>query len=119
MHRNPKILMTRVVQVRNFYPLFEFTLSTRGERERETIFTMLTVPSDLTMCGTSRSPTGLASPRLKNQLASSSVRSQLASPCFRSQLTAFFQNHQESQPIPSGHDVIRTPESISYLVFLL
>ena len=117
MHRNPKTLMTLVVQVRNFYYLLEFTLSTRGERH--TVFTMLTVPSDPTTHGTSSSPTGLASPRLKNQLTSSSIKSQLASPSFRSQLTAFFQNHQESQPIPSGHDVIRTPEFISYLVFLL
>ena len=37
----------------------------------------------------------------------------------KSQLTAFIQNHSESQPIASGHDVIHIPNPISYLGFLL
>ena len=44
---------------------------------------------------------------------------QLASSSFKSQLTAFFQNHKESQPIASGHDVIHIPSPIYYLGFLL
>ena len=57
-----------------FFLLLVF--STRGERD--TIFTMLTVPSDPTTRGASRRPqTRLASPRSESQLASSSIRSQL------------------------------------------
>ena len=102
MHRNPaKPWRLSLVHVRNFYYLLEFSLSTRGERD--TIFTMLTVPSDRTTRGAfRRPPTRLASSRFENQLAS---------PSFGSQLTAFFQNHQESMTISSGHDVIRTPET--------
>ena len=102
MHGNTeKHRRLSLVQVGNVYWLLEFSLSTRGERD--TIFTMLTVPSNPTNARSSRSPqTGLASP---------SFKSQLASPRDKSQLTAFFQNHQESQPIASRHDVIHTPVS--------
>ena len=126
MHRNPekhsKHWRHSVVQVRSFYYLIvslfprvekskfkSFGFSTRGERD--TIFTMLTVPSETTSARASRN-TQLDWPRPgpKNQPASSS---------FKSQLTAFFQNHQESQLIASGHDVINIPSQISYLGFLL
>ena len=46
-------------------------------------------------------------------------KNQLASSKFKSQLTAFIQNHLESQPITSGHDVIHIPSPIFYLGFLL
>ena len=47
-------------------------------------------------------------PGPKNQIALSNSKSQL---------TAFIQNHKESQPITSGHDIIHIP--ISSLGFLL
>ena len=57
--------------------------------------------TDPTNACTSHSPqTGLASP---------SFKSQLASPRDTYQLTAIFKNHQNSQPLASGHDVIHTP----------
>ena len=123
MHRNPEIrvsmeiretLTTLLVQVRNVYWLFELSLSTRGERA--TIFTMLTVPSDPTNASSSFK-SQLASPSFGSQLVSHSFGSQLASSSVRSQLTVclFFQNHHESQPIASGHDVIRT--LVSFLIW--
>ena len=77
-----------------------FRFLTQGERETQLL---LCWPFHLTQQtrGTSR--------RLQTGLASSSFGSQLASPSFRSQLTAFFKNHQHSQPIASGHDIIHTP----------
>ena len=50
-----------------------------------------------------------ASRRPQTGLTPSSFKSQLTSPSFGSQLTAFFLNHQESQPFTFGHDVICTP----------
>ena len=110
-----------LVQVRNVYWLLEFSLPhEETEKEKYTQFLLCWLfHLTLQTRGAFRSPTGLASPRLKNQLASSSVRSQLASSSIRSQLTAFLKNHQNSQPIASGHDVIYTPSPISYLGFLL
>ena len=55
-------------------------------------------------------PTGLASPRLKNQLASPRSEFQV---CFFSKIT------QNPQPIASGHDVIHIPSPISNPFFLL
>ena len=60
-----------------------------------------------------------ASRRPQTGLAASSFKSQLTSPSFGSQLTAFFQNHQESQSIASGHDVIRTPVYFLSGVFIM
>ena len=80
MHRNPETLTTVLVQVRNVYYFLTFRFSTRGERERErhTIFTMLTVPSDPTNARCiPYAPLGLASLRLKNQRASPRNKSQL------------------------------------------
>ena len=37
----------------------------------------------------------------------------------KSQLTAFFQNHQKSQPIAFGHDVIHTPVHFLSGVFIM
>ena len=71
----PKHWRLSLVQVRNVYWLLEFSLSTQGERN--TFFTMLTVPSDPTTCGASRSPNWTGFAQHKNQIASSSVRSQL------------------------------------------
>ena len=68
-------------------------------------------------------PTGLASPRSKNQLASSSFKSQLrwtARPGVRISTNCFFSKiTQNPQPIASGQDVIPNPSIISYPGFLL
>ena len=83
------------------------------ERERDTIFAMLTVPSEPTSRGASRrfNWPGLASPRPENQLASSRLKSQL---------TAFFSKiTQNPQPIASGYDVIHISSHISYPGFSL
>ena len=48
-------------------------------------------------------------PQTTTGLASPMSESQLASPRDRSQQTAFFKNHQNSQTLASGHDVIHTP----------
>ena len=93
----PKHWRLSLVQV---YWLLEFSLSTRGEREAQFL---LCWPFHLTQ------RTRGACRRPQTGLTSSSFKSQLASSSFGSQLTAFFQNRQESQPIPSGHNVIRTP----------
>ena len=63
---------------KTFITFLTFRFSTRGKRD--TISTMLTVPSDPKTHHVD--PNGLASSRLENQLTSSS---------FKSQLTAFFQ----------------------------
>ena len=104
-----------VVQVRKVDWLLEFSLSTRGERDTQFLLCWLFHLTQQTR-GASRSPTGLASPRLKNQLASPRFKSQLVSPSVESQLTAFLKNHQNSQPLASGHS---HPSHISYLGFLL
>ena len=98
----PKHWRLSLVQVRNVYWLLEFSLR---HEERETQF-LLCWPFHLTQLtrGASPSSTGLASPRLKNQLAS---------PSAKSQLTAFFKNHQNSQPIASGHNLSHTPVTFS------
>ena len=90
-----------LVQVRNFYWLLEFSLS----RERHNFYY-----ADRSIWPNKRAEHPVAP---LTRLASSSFKSQLASPRDKSQLTAFFQNHQEPQPIASGHDVIRTPVSFS------
>ena len=59
--------------------------------------------------------TRVRTPQQTTGLASS----RLASSKSQSQLTAFIQNHLESQPIVSGHDVIHIPSPISSLGFLL
>ena len=84
MQGNPKHRRFSVVQVRNVYLLLDFSFSTRGERD--TIFTMLTVPTSPTV----NCPAGLARPRVGSQLTAF-----LISPNF--------------QPIASGYDVIHTP----------
>ena len=43
----------------------------------------------------------------------------LASPRSESQLSAFFKNHQNSQPLASGHDVNHTPVTFTIWGFLL
>ena len=59
MHRNPETLTTFFSSGTKLLPSLSLGFSTRGERD--TIFTMLTVPSDPTTRGTSRRPhwTGL------------------------------------------------------------
>ena len=107
----------------SFFFTFNFSFFS-SRKERDTIFTMLTVPTSFF----SPLPSWTLSPESKSQLtdptnarapcspqtglASSSFKSQLASSSFKSQLTAFFKNHQNSQPIASGHDVIHTPVSL-------
>ena len=82
MHRNPKNTQNTddflCSGMKLLLPTWLLGFSTRGEKD--TISTMLTVPSDLTMHHID--PTGLALPRLENQLAS---------PRSESQLTPFFQ----------------------------
>ena len=68
-----------------FIYFLTFSFSTRGERD--TIFTMLTVPT---------SPT-VNPPRLDWSGPESNLNSLL------------FRNHQKSRPITSGHNVIHTP----------
>ena len=110
MHGNPETLTTLLVQVRNVYYLFFLLLVFFFNEERETQFLPcwlfhLTQKTH----GASRNST---------EFASSSFKSQLASPRIKSHLTAFFfQNHQESQPIAYGHDVIRNPVSFPIRVF--
>ena len=70
----------------------------------DTIFTMLTVPPSLF----SSLPSGTLGPESESPLASPRDESQLASSSVQSELTAFFKNHQNYQPIASGHDVIHT-----------
>ena len=68
-----------------FLPFLTFSLSTRGERG--TIFTMLTVPT---------------SPAVNFPIWTGPAQSQIST-------DAFLKNHQKSQPLTSGHDVIHTP----------
>ena len=103
MHRNPKTLTTFFSSGTKLL-LPSWLLGFQHE-ERNTIFTMLTVPSGPTTHGAPRRPTGLGSPRLKNQLAS---------PRSESQLTVFFSKiTQNPQPIASVHDVIHILSLIS------
>ena len=122
MHRNPEIRETLTTLGSSGTKLLlpSWLLGFQHE-ERETQFLQcwlfhLTPPRAEHLVD----PTGLASPRLKNQFASPRSESQVASSTFKSQLTAFFSKiTQNPQPIASGHDVILIPSSISYPVFLL
>ena len=82
--------------------LLTFRFSTRGERD--TIFTMLTVPSDPTTRGESRRPNwpGLAEAQKSTRFAQVRIS------------TAFFSKiTQNPQPISSRHDIIHIPSPIS------
>ena len=104
MHRNPEICekLTTFFSsgTKLLLPPWLKVFDTRRERERDTIFTMVTVPSDPTMRGASRRPnwTGLA----QVQKSTRFVQRQISA-------NSFFKNHQNSQPITSGHDVIHPP----------
>ena len=91
-------------------PSWLLGFSTQGQRD--TIFTMLTVPSDPTTRGASRRPhwTGLTQVQKINSLR---LGSNLNSLLFFSKI------YQNPQPIASGHDVIHIPSLISYPGFLL
>ena len=93
-YRNPKNM--KLVQLRNFFYLFEFKVLRHEERETQ-FLSMLTFPSNPTTCGIQPQTSGLASASSENRLASSIVE---------------FPN---LQPIASGHDVIHVPGPISYL----
>ena len=71
---------TFFVRIRNFYYLLDFYVF-NARRERDTIFTMLTVPSDPTTRCASRRPNWTRLGSDPNSLR----------PPFKSQLTAFFQ----------------------------
>ena len=109
----PKYWRLSLVRVRNVYKLFlTFSFSTRGEKD--TIFTMLTVPTSPTV----NSPGELPGPGFKSQLSSPIVESQLASPRFKSQLTVFSKITKiPSTSLPGMTSF--TPLSISYLGFQL
>ena len=81
-------------------------------KERDSILTMLTVPSDPTTHGSSRRPnwTGLAKAPKINSLRPASNLNKLF---FFSKITP------NPQPIASGPDVIHIPSLISYPGFLL
>ena len=85
-----------------FITFLTFRFSTRGERD--TISTMLTVPSDPTTRGhpVVHNWTGLAQVKKSTRF----IQLQILTNCF-------FQNTQESQPIASGHNVIHIPSPIS------
>ena len=109
---------SRQFRYETFINSLSFSFLTRGEGV--TIFTILTVPTQSfsQLCSWLPGPESksqLASPRVKSQLtdATNALRipqppAGLASPRFKYQQTAFFKNHQNSQPITSGHDVIHT-----------
>ena len=113
MHRNPKTLTTFFSSgTKRLLTFLTFSFSTRGERD--TIFTMLTVPTSPTVTPQLNCPAqspistnwpnkhaGLPSPRFKSQLASFGVKSQL---------TAFFKNHQIPRPSLPGMTSF-TPQS--------
>ena len=83
MHRNPaKHWRLSLVQVRNFYYLLDFQVFRHEERERDTISTMLTVPSDPTTRGASHRPNLL---------------------CLGSNLNCFFKNHLKSSAWHHSH----------------
>ena len=110
MYRNPETLTTFFSSGTKH--LLNFLSLVFRHEERETQF-LLCWPFPLTqqMRGASRRP--------QTEFASSRFKSQLASPSFGPQLTAFFQNHQESQPIASGHDATHTPVPFSICFFFL
>ena len=96
---------------------FKFRFSTRGERE--TLFFYADCSSIVSSQFTDPTNTRAHPAVHKVHWPRPGPKHQLASSKYKSQLTAFIQNHQESQPIASGHDVIHIPSVISYLGFLL
>ena len=124
MHWNPETPTTffssGTKRLLTFFLTFSF--STRGERNRHTIFTMLTVPT----LSFSQLPSWTLGPEPESQLAdptdaraSRSPQTGLASPRDKSQLTAFF---QKSPKFPAPHLQAwrhSHPSPISYLGFLL
>ena len=90
-----------------FITFLTFRFSTRGERD--TIFTMLTVPSCPTTRGAFRRPNWT---RLGSDLNSLRPASNL-NKLFFSKIT------QNPQPVASGHDLIHIPSHVSYPGFLL
>ena len=91
---------TKLVQVRNFYYLFEFKVFRYEERETQ-FLSMLTFPSDPTMCGTPLQTTGLASASSENRLPSYSIESQFS----------FFSNSKILSPSLPGMTSFTSPVS--------
>ena len=113
----PKHWRLSLVQVRNVYSLLEFSLR-HEERETQFLLCWLFQLTQKTR-DASRSPTGLASPRLKNQLASPRFKAQLASSSVRSQAKCFF---SKSPKFPAHRFSVWRhphPSTIYYLGFLL
>ena len=134
MHRNPETLTAYFSSgTKLLLPSWLLGFSTRGERD--TIFTMLTVPTDPTNARriplvtnwtrlvqlqiSTRFVQHQISTHWPNKRAAHPVDPKLDSPRSESQLTGFFQNHQESLPIASGHDVIHIPVPFSHLGFFI
>ena len=84
-------LLFRYETLINFFWLLVFR-----HEERETQFLL----ADCSYIVLQSTPSWLLGPESK---------SQLASPRVKTQLTAFFKNHQNSQPIASGSDVFHIP----------
>ena len=114
---NPETLTTFFSSgTKGLLTLLTFSFSTR--RETDTIFTMLTVPTS----SFSQPPVPKSRPESNlNSLPPTNAHpvasAGLPSTRFKSQLTAFFKNHQNSQLITFGHDVIHTPVSFPILGF--
>ena len=104
-----KTKQTKPNQTETFIPFLTFRFSTRGERE--TFFTMPTVPSDSTTRGASRIPNWPDPTEAQKSTHFALV--QISTNSFFSKIT------QNLQPIASGHDFIHIPSPISYPGFLL
>ena len=130
MHGNTeKHWRLSLVQVWNVYWLLEFSLSTRGERETHNFYY-----ADCSYIVLQSTPQLNSRPRVKistnwhNKRAAHPVdhnwtglvQAQKSTSLAQKRISThcFFKNHQNSQPLAFGHDVIHTPV-ISYLGFLL
>ena len=114
MHRNPETLETLTTLGSSGTKLLlpSWLLGFQHEeRERDTISTSLTVPSDPTTCSASRRPNWPGLDEAWKSTRFAQVR--ISTTCFFSKIT------QNPQPIASGHDVIHIPSHISYPGFLL
>ena len=111
----PKRWRLSVVQVRNVYSLLDFSLSTRGERERHNFYY-----ADCSYIAYSQPPAGLTRPRVKSQLTDPTnahpvAPSWTAQPRVKTQLTSFFRNPvHRFRAWRHSH-----PSHIFYLGFLL
>ena len=117
----PKHWRLSLVQVRNVYYLFWLLVFRHEERDTQFLLSWLfqhrsSVNSPAELSALSQNLNSLTQQTRAHPVDYDCTGLAKAK---KSQLTAFFKNHQNSQPLASGHDVITNPVSFPIWGFLL